>query len=83
MKVCVKYFNKFCHRNPLNFNRLQTHFISMACKLDFGHSTTLPVTAHNKGYGRDTCNKWSQDVSGLKTVAYHDAFLYQLKLKSV
>jgi hypothetical protein len=30
-----------------------------------------------------TCIKWSQDVSGLKTVASHDAFLHQLKLKSV
>ena|SRR5205823_13933224 len=35
------------------------------------------------GYGRDTCNKWSQDVSGLKTVAYHDGLLCQLKLKSM
>ena len=35
------------------------------------------------GFVRDTCIKWSQDVSGLKTVASHDAFLHQLKLKSV
>ena len=35
------------------------------------------------GFVRDTCIKWSQDVSGLKAVVYHDAFLYQLKLKSV
>jgi hypothetical protein len=20
MRVCVKYFDNFCHRNPLNFN---------------------------------------------------------------
>jgi len=31
MKVCVKYFDSFCHRNPLHFNRLQIPFVSMAC----------------------------------------------------
>ena len=30
MKVCVKYFNKFCHCNPLNSNHLQTHFNAVA-----------------------------------------------------
>ena len=30
MKVCVKYFNEFCHCNPLNSNYLQTHFNAFA-----------------------------------------------------
>src|SRR5262245_40209615 len=32
MKVCVKYFDNFCHCNPLNLSHLQTHFISISCK---------------------------------------------------
>ena len=32
MKVCVKYFDNFYHRNPLNYNHLKTHFISIGCK---------------------------------------------------
>ena len=36
-----------------------------------------------QGYVRDTCNKWSQDISDLKTVVYNDALLYQLKPKSM
>ena len=32
MKICVKYFDRLCHRNPLYSNYLQTHFISMTCK---------------------------------------------------
>jgi hypothetical protein len=32
MKVCVKCFDSFCHRNPLHFNRLQTPFVSIGCK---------------------------------------------------
>jgi len=26
LKIYVKYFNNFCHQNPLHFNRLQTYF---------------------------------------------------------
>src|SRR5215471_7291496 len=26
MKVCVKYFSRLCHRNPMYSNYLQTHF---------------------------------------------------------
>ena len=36
-----------------------------------------------RGFVRDTCIKWSQDVSGLKIVAYQGAFLHQCNLKFV
>src|SRR5262247_2248325 len=27
LKIYVKYFDNFCHQNPLHFNRLQTYFL--------------------------------------------------------
>ena len=43
MKVCVKYFNNFCHRNSLNSSRLQTHFSinALSAKEEKFHTSVL------------------------------------------